>query len=191
MQITDDDAAATVAEQMFGATKASVVMNMRNEVHRLMHLRSNALQEAQKLGAEREKLRLEADTKQKAVLNDTWTRLNTEAAEKYPDFFKPKDGDDQWNNLLEQGYKLADSAFLANGDADPMESVKLHSAIRNRAAAFGPLAYQNRQYKARIAELEKELSAYKDSEPAAADGTKKAEADDPMNWEAGLERLAR
>ena len=73
MRITDDDAAARVAEQMFGATKAAVILNMRNEVHRLMHLRGRALEDAQKLGGEREKIRTESEAKQKSILNDTWT----------------------------------------------------------------------------------------------------------------------
>ncbi len=190
MRITDDESAAQVADQMFGGAKAAVILNMRNEVHRLMHLRGKALEEAQKLGGEREKIRTESEKKQKAVLSETWNRLNSEAAEKYPDWFKEKEGDDKGNELLRKGYELVDKAFLNSTDIPPNELVGLHSAIRNRAAAFGRLAHTNRTLTARVSELEKELESYKDSEPKGADGAPKGQEDDALGWESRLEALA-
>ena len=48
-----------------------------------------------------------------------------------------------------------------------MAIVRRHAAVRNRAAAFGRLTYQNQQAKTRIADLEKQLAEYKGSEPPA------------------------
>lgn len=189
MRITDDEAAAQVAEQMFGGAKAAVILNMRNEVHRLMHLRGKALEEAQKLGGEREKIRTESEKKQKALLNETWNRLNSEAAEKYPDWFKEKDGDEKGNELLRKGYELVDKVFLGSSDVPPEQQVAMHSAIRNRAAAFGRLAYQLRAANTELAELRKELDSYKESEPKGGDGAPRTQDDDSLSWESRLEKL--
>ena len=185
MQIQDDDQAAQVVEQMFGSLKGAVIMNMRNKVHELNGHRVRALQQAQQMSGEREKIKTESEAKQKTMLNDMWGKLNTAAQEKYPHWFKEQEGDEEGNNLLRKGYELADKAFLDNGNSPPEELVKVHSALRNRAAAFGRVAYQLKQREARIAELEKELASYKESEPGSGDGSPKK--DDGQKW--GLDAL--
>ena len=115
--------------------------------------------------------------------------MNAEAAEKYPDWFKEKEGDEKGNELLRKGYELVDKVFLGSADVPPEELVAQHSAIRNRAAAFGRLAHQLRTANSRVAELEKELESYKDSEPKGGDGAP-ADQNGAMGWESQLEALA-
>lgn len=187
MQIPDADAAARWAEEVYGTTRAAALLNHRQEVIKLARNRNNALQEAQKTAGEREKARQEASTAQQRALSEKWSKLNTEAAEKYPHWFKEEDGDDKGNELLRKGYNLADSAFNGN-NLSPEQMVELHSAIRNRAAGFDRLAYKYNKANRRIKELEAELKSFQDSEPKNGDG-KRTESNEPseMDWERNLE----
>ena len=85
------------------------------------------------------------------------------------------EGDEEANTRLKKGFEIADRAFSVN-PLDPkltpeqrQEVVRLHSAVRNRAAAFGKLVYQNEKLAAKAAELEAELAKYKNAQPGAGE----------------------
>ncbi len=187
MQIPNAGQAKKWAEEMFGTTGAAILMNQRMEVVKVARAREAALQEARKMGAEREKSRLEASTAQQRALAEKWSSLNNEASEKYPQWFKEVEGDDKGNELLKKGYELADAAF--NGaNLSPEKMVELHSAIRNRAAAFGRVAYQNKQQAKRISELEAKLKEYESSEPGPGEGKADGKSEPgELDWERSLE----
>jgi hypothetical protein len=172
VQIVDDEDAARVAEEMFGSTKAGVIMQHRSQVQALSNTQQRALEQAKTMIAERDKVRAEQQINHRKQLGDKWEKLNKTASEKYPDWFAPKEGDDKGNELLQKGYELADMAFSGNPAIPEDKLVEIHSAIRNRAAAFGRLTYQNKALSSRVSELEKELAAFKDSEPKAGEGSR-------------------
>lgn len=195
MQVADDDAAADLASEMFG-NKDKLVLLWRDQVLQKNAVRTQALEEYKKSGAERHRQQSEAASRHREQMGKLWTQYNDEAREKYPQWFKPQDGDDEGNKLLEEGYKLADSAFSGTNGMGPEQTVRLHSAIRNRAAAFGRLVHQNKALARKISDLEKELKAFKGSEPGAGAGTKtpgqaRKFATLMEESEAGLEELAR
>jgi len=126
--------------------------------------------------------------RKQAHLNKLWTTLNEGAATKYPQYFKPVEGDEKGNELLQKGFELVDKIFLDGGDLQPEEAIKLHSQVRNRAAAFGRLAFQNRTLTEKVAALEKELAQFKDSTPKNGDGRTGKRGEIPEYGEMALER---
>lgn len=165
-----DAEAAEAARQLFGDAAANLVLWHREKVIDLATTQQNAIEAFRKHGSEREKQFSELQSKQQKELSDTFDRLNKAAADKYPQWFKPIEGDNEGNELLQKGYDEADMAFGEN-KLPPNELVRLHSRIRNKAAAFGRMAYLNKGLKARIAELEAELAEYTKSSPTGGEGT--------------------
>lgn len=194
----NDRKAATMANEMFGAAAPSILFH-RERVIELNAARGAAVEEYRKTGAEREKARQEQINQQQAQrqqamakLGETFTALNKEAAEKYPGFFKPAEGDDEvtkeGNRLLEKGMARADKAF--SRDLPPEELVKVHAAVRNMAGAFDRLVYLRKHDQAKIAELQKIVDSYDGSSPGP-DGGKKAAEKRPMTVEEEIDALSR
>lgn len=168
--------ARKVADELYGPL-ASDVMTHRKEIKNLFEARANALNEARTKGEERQKAQMDQyrqtfEQMGKAVA-EVWAKANESITkdEKYGAYFTPVEGDQEGNQRLAKGYELADRALKEN-PMDPRltpeqrESiVKRHAALRNRAAAFGRLVYQNQQFKERVAALESELAQFKGSEP--------------------------
>jgi hypothetical protein len=181
MRITDDDQAAELASDLFGV-KAPMVLWHREKVQELNNTRLKALEDFRKQGGEREKLRGEQMQKQQKEIAALWESENKAGVERFPKLFKPEEGDEKGNALLARGFELADAAFgsaladPATGQPvklSPQEMVKLHSAIRNKAAGFDRLAYKYGISQKRIAELETKLKEYEASEPSPGDGQRK------------------
>lgn len=157
-------------------------MAARKEIKDLFESKTKALDEARKTGADREKTFQENSKKwrdgvQKQI-KETWDIANKSALD-HPvngEFFKPVEGDDTRNQLLGKGFALVDEAFGKNPN-DPnltpeqrADIVRKHAAVRNRAAAFGPMKYLLAQLRKKFADLEKEYNAIKGSTPPAGGG---------------------
>ncbi len=171
--------AREIADNVFGAF-ANDVMEHRKEIKRLFEAQNEALDEAKKNGTERIKQAQETTQKQIAELHKqvtaNWTKENEAITkdEKVGKYFTPVEGDEQGNQRLAKGFELVDKAFSEN-PLDPKLTpeqraavVKRHAAVRNRAAGWGRLRYQNEQLEAKLAALEKELGEYKTGEPPTA-----------------------
>lgn len=169
MGIVNDDDAAEFAVKLFG-NKASIVLTQREKVRDLNGARIKAIEDYRKQGSEREKQLYDLSKKQKDEFVSNWQKENAAAAEKYPQWFKPEEGDDKGNALLEKGFQQADKAFGGTESMSPEEAVKLLSAVRNKAAGFDRAVYKLTQAKARIAELEEKLKAFEGSEPGDGEG---------------------
>jgi hypothetical protein len=167
------------AERVYGSI-ANDVMAHRNEIKRLFDDQSKALDDARKNGAAREKETAERFNRERGEItksiSEHWAKTNESVTkdEKYGKFFVPVEGDEHGNQRLAKGFGLADRAFSENPLAPGLNAeqrrsiVERHAAVRNRAAAFGRLVYQNEQATARIAELEKQVAEFKGTVPAVA-----------------------
>lgn len=198
--------AITTAKQIFGDA-AEYVMSQRNEIRKQFEAQSAALSDARKNGAEHQTRMQEQiknwHTQTEAQIKQTWEKANAAVLEN-PEtgaFFKPREGDQEWNQRLAKGFQLVDSAFSSN-PKDPKLTpeqrksiVERHSAVRNRAASWGPLKYENGQLKAKLEALEKQLKGYKDSSPGVGSGTPSNRNGQPMSARdammAGLQKIAR
>ena len=191
--IADDDAATELAHEMFG-NKAPLILYHRERVQELNNAKVKAVEDYRKQGSEREKQFTEQSRQQREKMVGMFNQMTSQAVEKFPELFKPVEGDDKGNELLKKGFDLVDAIFKADvSQIPPDKLVAMHAAIRNRAAGFGRLLHQKRGLEARVAELEKELAEYQGSEPGAGDGDGKPKnkAGSELDWEAGLEKLGR
>ncbi|MCE0497431.1 MAG: hypothetical protein LV481_05730 [Methylacidiphilales bacterium] len=180
---------------------AGDAMAARKEIRALFDSRIKALDEARKSGAEREKQMTERQQRvQKqtnAYIKATWDVAN-QAALADPnngEYFKPVEGDETRNQLLGKGFALVDKAFSQN-PTDPRftpeqraEVVRRHAAVRNRAAAFGPMKYIIAKLRKQLAELEKANGQFKDSQPPAAGGTDRNAPAGPLTGRAKMEAV--
>ena len=168
--------AREAAVQVFGDF-ADDVMAHRKEIRNLFESQQAALEEARKTGAEREKTTMEQRQQQQTALQktiqETWTSENEAASkhEKYGKYFRPIEGDEEFNQRLSKGFELADRAFSEN-PSDPRLTqeqrasiIRRHAAVRNRAASWGAIRTHLEKAQSRIAELEKELKQYQESGP--------------------------
>lgn len=180
---------AKMASEMFGLA-APLILSERMRIEEINDAAATAQEEFRKTAEERNKQEVEktarqkAETeKQRAEMSATFARLNTEAVEARPQFFKADEGDEKGAGILKTETALADLAFgalpperydelpegirakLANGMLPPAEIVRLHSAMRTKAAGFGHVVHKLAKATERIKQLEIELSEFKASEP--------------------------
>ena len=171
--------AQELADALFG-DYSQHAMNHRTEIRKLMNQRQAALEEWKKNGETHQK---EFTSRQQAemqrlneTISNTWKSFNDLLTkdERYGKYFSPVEGDQEGNQKLAKGYEMVDKAF----SEDPREPgisaeerqrrVKRHVAVAKRAAAFGKLVHSVAQRDAKIAELEKQLKGYQQSEPEVA-----------------------
>jgi hypothetical protein len=168
--------ARELADSLYG-TFANDVMEHRKEIKNLLQKRTDALAKGKAEGAEREKTLREQHQKTYSEVSEQvkshWAKANEAALadERNGQFFKPVEGDENWNQRLAKGFELVDRAFAEN-PLDPRLTaeqragvVKRHAAVRNRAAAFGPLKYKVSKLEAENEALKKDLAQYSDSVP--------------------------
>ena len=162
---------------------ANEAMAARKELRTLFNAKITALEEARKTGADREK-QFEENRKKwqdgvQKHIKDTWDAANQAAASdaRNGEYFKPVEGDDTRNQLLGKGFALVDEAFGKN-PMDPKLTpeeraavVRKHAAVRNRAAAFGPMKYIIARLRAEVEALKKANGEFKGSQPPAGGGT--------------------
>lgn len=179
--------ASDLAEQMFGAVQAAEVMRERRKVRELNAAKEQAKDKYKKEGGEIFKKRQEAAQAQQREVEQVYAQEIKKAAEKYPQWFAPVDGDEAGNKALEKGIAFADSAFsgkVVNADGTeralaPKELAERHAVMRNKAAGFDRLALQLKQANQAKTELEAKLKEFQESEPKAGDGAGKgAKGDD-------------
>ena len=171
MRESDNARAAEIASELFGAN-SFYVLSKRVELQRLNNSRNKALSEYRATVDQRTKAEQEASERAKTEAENqriqritNFKKFNDEAATKYPDLFAPLQGDEEGNRILEKGYKDADLAFAGGNGLSPEQLVRLHSAIRNRAAAFGRLTLRLAKKEAKIAELEAAAKDLRESTP--------------------------
>jgi hypothetical protein len=179
--------ARKVAEELFG-DDAEDVLAARLECRRLWDEREQGLAEAKKSGAERvSQAQQQYKAAQEAVakaVKQTWDTVNSTLLEdpEIGQFFKPREGDQEWNQRLAKGFQLVDTAF----NQDPRDPkltpeqrasvVRRHAAVRNRAASWGALRHELTKARDQIKALEKTLSGYKGSTPPAGGTTPASQA---------------
>jgi hypothetical protein len=174
--------ARKVAEELFGAD-AQDVLAARLECRRLWDERSAGLEEAKKSGSERvanaQKAYRDAQQTLAKTIKDTWDTVNAALVNdpQIGEFFKPREGDAEWNQRLAKGFELVDKAFSENPSDSrltPEERaavVRRHAALRNRAASWGALRHALTKVKAELAAARKQLDGYKSSSPPAGGST--------------------
>lgn len=175
--------ARQMAEELFG-NFANDAMNLRGKVLDLWEAREQAVEEAKKNGAEHERQTKEQFEKQSTALrqeiHDSWQKSNKEVVEheKYGHYFRPREGDQEWNQRLTKGTELVDRAFATlkpdfSGQESRAEVIKRHAVIRHRAIAFGPLRWENEQLRKERDSWKAKYEAISRSTPPAGQGAQR------------------
>jgi hypothetical protein len=168
------------AEELYGPF-ASHVMGHRTELKRIHQEMTEALDNARKNGAERERATNEARSAQTAqtdkFIADTFKEVY-DASLADPQngrFFKQVEGDKEWNASLQRGRELS-SVFLKRPDEHGLsteqrrERVEQLAALFNRSSAYGPMKLLVGRLEKELATVKKELAGYKDSKPDLTGG---------------------
>lgn len=197
MRESDNERAAEIASELFG-TNAFYLLATRRELQKLNSARNKALNEYKTTLGERTKSEIEAAKKQKEQQEadrvqriTLFKKFNEEAAQKFPDLFAPLEGDDEGNKILDKGFKNADLAFSGGNGLTSEQVVRLHSAIRNRAGAFGRLVHRLKQRDAKIEELEKVISELRGSTPGEGQVGRGEKTSKELTFEEELEQVAK
>lgn len=168
--------ARNVADEVFGKF-ADDVMAFRKEVKQHLANQNAALEDAKKNGGERDKLRQEqiqrATIQLKESVSKLWKEVNDAALndEKFGQYFKPREGDEDWNRRLAKGFErtekaLAESAFNPNLTPEERKAIlERHAAMKYRAASWGAVRNQLEKALAKNAELQKKLEQFQKSVP--------------------------
>jgi hypothetical protein len=170
------DKARAVSDELYGPY-SNDVMGFRKEIRQLFDSQERALNDAKTNGASKMKEHFANQQKLAGQIGqfvkETWNNVNESILrdETYGHYFTPTESDPDANQRLAKGFELVDRAFNEN-PSDPRLSteerraiIKRHAAVRNRAAAFGRLVYDLKKASDEVAELKKELSRYRGSEP--------------------------
>lgn len=203
------------ANALFGDSADDIVPIIK-EVQRLGRAQSKALADAEKNTQERINARkAEAITDQTERAN-RWNEANKNLAEKYPTYFKTKEGDVEGNKrfaagealtallfnvkpLTDEEIKLLPTSFQADiqahGKLKPENIVRMHALIKNKAANHDRLAFWLKQTRAELKEAKAALKEYEQSEPPGGGGGPSGGGGGGGRWsddaDAELDRLDR
>ncbi len=205
----DDEEAAEHIEKLFGnGAKAGLVLSARRDAQKALAAADRAKMEYKTKGAERHKLASEQTSAQQKQIAEDFRNAIKSGVEKYPKLFKPIEGDDKGNAMLQEGSMVADLAFgvidpadmgklpqwiqsrLVDGQLPPQEMVNLHSAIRNMAADYNRRAFKNTQLEKQVKELQEKLDEYEKSEPPSGETRKTDTKNGPESADDMIDRLA-
>lgn len=175
---------------MFGDA-GDVIRGHVREIVRLNEAQTEALANAAKNAEEFAKNNQTKTFEEQKQRHQLWKDVNDQLREKFPKFFAPIEGDVEGNKLLDQGFALTNIIFstgkltpeeialLPNtfrrdietkGQLSPENTVRLHALIRNKAANHDRLARRVKALQAQLAEKDKALAEYEDSEPPLGGG---------------------
>ena len=185
MSISDMDVAAN---EMFGYSAARAIGHIA-KIQDLATAQSEALETAKKTALEtRQRRQLEAKSQNETVAK-AWTEVNKSLEDKYPKAFHVEPTDVEDKAAHTKGFALADLNFIgpaalspeaiealpttfrdtikAKQPLTPLQRVQLHALARLKMANHDRQVVRNRKLTARVAELEKTVKEYEDSEPSA------------------------
>lgn len=182
--------AAKLAKQWFGDAAVEVLAH-RRKILELNESRIQAVEKFKKESDEREKKMASEREEHNARVQQLWEQSINTHIEKNADYLKPVEGDEESNQLLDQGYKLADMAFSYDPNMPVEKRVALHAVVRNRAAAYDRLVHSNKSLKEKVEALEKELSEFKQSEPKSGEESVSVITNgQPQSWMEELDQLS-
>lgn len=164
------------AEEKFGKLGPWVAERVE-EIKQLYESKAEALEKAKTEGIQ--KLKDDEDRSQRErkelgdYLNETWEKAHKELAEHstHAEYFKAKEGDDEYNAILEKGKAFVQKAWLES----PMEKgltkeerevrVKRQAKFQKFAEGFGAQRLVINRLKAENEQLKTDLAQFKGSEP--------------------------
>lgn len=181
--------ATTAARQMFGDA-APEMMAHRRKIIDLNNARAEAVKEYRDKGAQRESAAKQEQSAREQHFHSEYKRITDETAKKYPQFFGPEEGDEKGNELLKSGFDFIDR-INSDKTLTPEQQLAMRSQVKLRAAAYTRELHRSLQLRNRVADLEKELEAFKKSEPGIKGGGGSTAPKTETTWQDEIDALAR
>lgn len=183
MKLSEMDRTAT---EMFGASAARAIGHIQN-LKKLSAAQNKALDDARTRAGEmsqRQKLEMEEKLR---TSNTAWTEINKSLQEKFPKAFAVEEGNEADKAGHTKGFALADLLFLGEKALSPeqiealpptfretvkagkplsdLQRVQLHALARLKMANHDRNIVRVKVLQDKVAELEKALKEFEDSEP--------------------------
>jgi len=158
--------ALEATQRLFGPVQSRAVDRYLSDLHELAERRDIALQEER--GNWESRVR-ETETKklrEREAIEQMRSVIRKDIAEKNAQWFGEDPNDPDGNELLKEGYKMADE-FFKRDDLPPQDRTIFEEHVRHRLAAFPRLLRTISAKDSRIAELEEKLAGKKASLPGA------------------------
>lgn len=173
--------ATELAKEIYGDMYPTI-LGFRSELRNLFQAKSQALEKARTEGAAKMKADAEMSSTKHAELQKFVSTEFQEAHKQVTEdpvvanYFKPVDGNDEINQSLEKGFKFFDDVMSKNpfdpnlSEEDRKKVVKMHAAVRARAAGFGRIRKELEAERAAHEETKKKLKEFESSEPDTSSG---------------------
>jgi hypothetical protein len=197
-------------QSMFGASQPRAVGYI-NELRKLVLKKQEAIKDAtERAGQWKSQRSLEQQNLQKTV-QTAWQDINAGLEEKFPKAYQVETGNAEDAAAHTKGFAIADLLFneyrngtpmtaeqvealparfrdtiKAGKPLNPVQKVQLHALARLKIANHDRLVEGRKKDRARIAELEKSLSEYEQSEPRSGKAGESGRVSD-KSWEQTVE----
>ena len=152
------------AKAMFG-DDADVVIAAARELKSIEDAANEEI-DAKRNGFQTEREKSQAALSQEVEVGtkayETYDRLLTE---KFPQYFAPIEGNDEYNKALEEGLKYVDSNSAEFSQKTPEQRAQSAAMMRRWAAAFPALRLKSKQDAAKISELEATIAKLTGGDP--------------------------
>lgn len=156
-----------LANKLFG-DDARDVLDLRRKLIDMNRAATEDAKNYRENASKRELERANKKLESEAQLKRLWEKANEEIPEKFPQYFKPIDGDDEYNAALKQGYEIIDAAHDPNLPIE--EKVARLAGARHRAAGYRAQVLLRKRAEARVKELEEVVKGYEESAPKGGAG---------------------
>lgn len=159
------------AKELYGSDAAAAhIMGLRQQVRQQHQVGRRAIEEAKKNGAERMRQAQEQQKQYEQEIEGHFNSTLESLVEENPDLYKPTEGDEEGNKLLEAGEQEAVSAYTGQRNGKPMtpkELAEVNARVRAKAGAFDRVVHRNKALAQQVADLEAQIAEFHKSEPGA------------------------
>jgi hypothetical protein len=151
------------ARELFGQDSTLIIQKL-NDLKEFEAKRDKAIGTWKQTKAQRQQQAMQESQQQKQAFAETWLNSIESERKAHPELYT-FDGDEELGKLGRSGESLADAAFIGVEGLEPVKMVQLQAIVRNRAAAFGPMARKALKLEARVKELEGQIKEYEAGAP--------------------------
>ena len=200
MKLSDPEAAADLAVQLFGESRAPIILYHREATQALSEACQTAIKDFGEKGKKWEQEQQENQTKFQTRAKEMVEGYAKAAAEKYPQHFKPDENDPKGNELLEKGNRIIDriranGAPLADGETqwNNEQIAQAVAAMWNKAGAFDRLFNKFKEQGKELKDIKDKLAEYEKSTPGGGDGGGRpvTPSEPGEDWQADLNSRAK
>lgn len=160
--------ARRIAKEVFGDEDFREVLQYRRELNELQQNADSEAKGWREKAKERQERTASEQRQQMEQARGLFQQTHQAYVEKYPDWFKDVDGDEEINNAMRTGFESVDKSQDASLPAE--QRIDLLAAARLKAAVFGRHVITIKRLKAKLAEAETALKDYHKSEPGEGRG---------------------